>query len=651
MIALHDPAERRLWETLGRLIDPGSLLTMDEWAEKHIQLPPDESRYSGPLRLNRTPYTVGALRAVQSPHYRRVVLCWAPQTGKTMAAQIVMAYVIDQDPGPMMLAFPDKKFARLRSRKHLRPLILSTPAVAQRIAKRQDAMTHFEYAFDRMTVNMGWAGSTSALASESIRWLIREEIDKWKHVDRTEAHPVALSELRVTAFNEIARIFDVSTPGLKSGQVWKAVEEGTHHEYFVPCPRCGKPDQISDVPLLVTDRTQDELRARLDAAGYQVLVHAGFTGFEDLTNKMEIMQQTVYRCAHCRQTFPHSAVRSISAHGRWVPRRVNVSLCSMQLARWYRDLDTCSFGACQVAFIEAKNNQVDLQNWVNGYAAEAWEERGAERSKDEIREHCRSYAWQTLPFVPLYIFATVDIRATEIHVIVRAWTHHETSALLGHYLLPRLSRPDPGSQPTGESLANLDPILEKTFSSPNGERYPVQLMGIDSAWDTDEVYEYCRSRGRCVAMKGEERMAQTMNITRPQKIWGTKDPAPDSCHLIAFQSGYYSDVLHARLNVSAGAPGDWMLPAEVGDDYVAHMIAEKKVSKVDKRTGRETWFWKNFGKPNHWRDGEKMQMVLARYLDIRSIEPERPGAPAGAAGQTDQFLGRDTTGFADRLRR
>ena len=237
-----------------------------------------------------------------------------------------------------------------------------------------------------------------------------------------------------------------------------------------------------------------------------------------------------------------------------------------------------------------------------------------------------------------------------IHIAVRAWTYYETSALLGHYMIPRLTKYDPQQAPTGASLANIDPFLEKTFLAVDGERYGISLTGIDSGWDTDEVYEYCRTRPRCVAMKGEEKLGMTISLSRPQKVWGTKDPAPDSCHLIAFQSGYFSDILNSRLNVAADCPGDWKLPAEISDDYCKHMVAERKVITVNKRTGRPESIWKRFGSANHFRDDEKMQFVLVRYLDIRSMEPPTGRAEA-PPDQPEGYLGRDTSGFAERLQR
>lgn len=650
MIELNptDPAEPQLWDVLARVIDPGEAMPPDVWAEKHITLSPRETRFSGPLRLDRTPYMRGPLRALVHPKYRRILLAWGGQLGKTTAMQLAFAYVVDQDPGPAMMAFPNRNFAKRRSRTHIQPMITSNPSLARRVSARSDALQNFQFTFDRMSVNLAWAGSSAVLASEPIRWLFRDEIDKWKHVDRDEGHPVDLSEVRTTSYAELARIIDGSTPGLKTGKVCEALDAGTHHQLFVPCQHCGKPEQLADIDIIEHQRTQDELAERLKAAGYQVLKHSQFTGFEDLTDPDEIRKRTVYQCEHCQKTFDFSAIRTIVPKGKWIPKRANTSLCSMQLPRWYRDLDSCSFGECQAAFIASKSDPIKLQNWINSYAAEGWEEMGAERSQDEIREHCRAYAWQTCPFVPLFIIATVDLRASEIHVIVRAWTYHETSALLGHYLLPRLSKYDPTQPPTGASLANLDAILEKTFTGPHGEQYGVTLTAIDSGYDTDEVYEYCRTRANCVAMKGDEKLSLTLGVSKPMKTPGTNEPAPDSPFLITFQSNYFSDVLHYRLNVSPGAPGDWQLPTEVSDDYVKHMISERKILVV-KKFGRPELRWKMFGRANHWRDCEKMQMAIARYLDIRSMVPKTETTADAAAPAS--FINRDTSDFVKRFQR
>lgn len=246
-------SERVLTSLLARLVDPGERCTVDVWAEGKIQISGRGNRYSGPLQLARTPYMRGPLIAYTCARYRRIILVWGAQTGKTLCMQITIGYDIDQDPGPEMIVYPDKNTAKRRSRNHIRRLIDETPALQRHRTHKEDDLQTFEYALDRMTINLAWAGSANVLASEPVRYLKRDEIAKMKHTDKSEAHPLELSARRTVSFDYLAKIFDATTPALVGMPGDKDLKESTFHEYWVPCPRCGKPDQVKDVPWVVVN--------------------------------------------------------------------------------------------------------------------------------------------------------------------------------------------------------------------------------------------------------------------------------------------------------------------------------------------------------------------------------------------------------------
>jgi phage terminase large subunit GpA-like protein len=640
--------EKELRSILRGAFDPGDRVTVDEWAERNIVLTSRMTRFSGPLRIDRTPYIRGPLRALTLSRYEAVLLAWAGQLAKSTVEQIWMSYVVDQDPGPCMLAFPDQNMAKRRSRGHLKPMIAANPVLQRRVVPKLDAVQNFQVQFDRMTVNLAWAGSPSAIASEPVRFLIRDEIEKWKHKDKSEGHPLELSEVRVASYGDLAKILDASTPGLEDGVVIPRLKAGTYHEFFVPCPKCGKHEQLEDLPCLVTEQSQEELKPRLVAAGYQVLRWEHITGWGDERDPDKVAELAVYECEHCKHRFRHSEVIRITQHGKWIPRNPQRSRATFQLARWYRDLPSCSFGAAARAFYKAKDNPVDLQSWVNNWKAEGYRQAGAEVKGDVVRSHCRAYKVDTIPFVPLFVFATVDIRNTEIHYVIRAHGEHCKTAQLRKDILPRLWRPKEGEPNTGESLSVLDPIRELTFQAADGRAYGIDLMGIDSGWEPAEVYEYCRTRPRCAALKGENNMKDVIAYSQPLKEASTGKPAADSPWLISFSAEYFKDLLLiARMKTTAGAPNDWMLPETIDDGYVEHMTSERKVIEKDKY-GRLRAHWKKFNPLNHFLDCENMQEALQHFAGVRDLRlPE--GTPQPEAPKVSGLMGRDMSGFMRRM--
>lgn len=645
--------ERALAEFLRGLLDPGTRLPVDEWAEKYLDLSPRVTRYSGRVRIDRTPYMRGPLRAYTQGKLRRHVFIWAPQVGKTLMLQIIMGYDVDNNPGPMMIVYPDRNTAKRRSRKHLLPLIRDSAVLNRHTTGRPDDLQLFEYALDRMTINVAWAGSPSMMAGESIRHLRRDEFAKYKHNDKDEAHPMELSKRRVAAYSPGETIVDATTPGLVGKYGDKDLKEGTWHEYWVPCPHCGKPDQVQHIQDPVLDVAEAELvgiRDQLTAAGFQVLEWDNIT-WDKKQKSTEAMAATAhYVCPQCQGRVEHHQVHAMTLLGKWVPRYADRAHYSWHLPSWYRDMAESTFSAVVERWLKALGDPTKIQDCLNGDRAIGYEEQGVQKTESEIRKNCcRGYALRTVPFTPVFLFMTADLRAPEIHFVVRAWTYDETSGQVIYGVLPRLKAWREGDIPTGESLAVLDKLLERTYKAVDGHEYPITLTGIDSGFNTDEVYAYCRTRGNCVAMKSEEGMTQILKFSKPEIEPISKAPRPDSCNLVSWNHTYFADVLDGRMGVGEGLPGEWMLPNDIGDDLLVHLIAEKK-KQITSRWGRGRTAWVTVNKRNHWLDCERQQFVLARLLDLAGMKPTQPEVPAPRETTTN-FMGRDVSGFTDRFGR
>lgn len=648
--------ERLLWSILADSVDPGDARNVDEWAEENIILSPRVTRFSGPLKLDRTAYMRGPLRAYTHPKCRRTVLVWAAQTGKTLVLQITLAYDIDQDPGPCFIVYPSKTTAKRRSRKHLRPLIEDCPVLAKHMTGYSDDMQTFEYALDTMTATIGYAGSVDVLASEPIRLLKRDEIGKWKRLDKEEGDPLKLSEVRTTSYADMARILDASTPNIETGHPWIDLEGSTWHECWVPCPHCGKPDDVKDLgPVVIDCADFPAIQKRLEAAGYQVLVWEQITGWGKDRAPEVVRKLAHYECRHCHQPINDGHKHAMNLARVWFPKqpeKIPTGTFGFHLPAWYRELPSTTFGRLAAEFFEAKDDPIALQDWLNNRAARPFKPYSIAKSKDEVLHHCREYAEDTIPFVPVFILVTADLRAPEIHYVVRAYGEYETGALLRYGVLARPKEIDPNKEPTGETLSPLDIIRAKTFRcAVNGKEYGVNLTVLDSGWLTDEVYAYCRKRPGCVPAKGVESQRQTIAYSRPEKLPGSNETDPKSILLVEFASDYFKDVLHGKMAVTKGSPGEWMLHATTGDDYAYQVIAEQKVEK-QKKNGRIYFEWKQLHKQNHWLDCEVIQCAVARAMDIKSMKVPEDQKPETVQDiNPASLLGRDVTGFSERFRR
>ena len=102
-------AERALWMAVATGIDTGEVVPADVWMEQgNIVLTRRQSKMTGPVDLSRTPYMRGIFRAYSSKRFRRIVLVWGAQTGKTLVLQGTIGHCVDQEPGPTLVVYPSK---------------------------------------------------------------------------------------------------------------------------------------------------------------------------------------------------------------------------------------------------------------------------------------------------------------------------------------------------------------------------------------------------------------------------------------------------------------------------------------------------------------------------------------------------------------
>ena len=91
-----------------------------------------------------------------------------------------------------------------------------------------------------MYLSLAGSNSPTSLASKPIKYLFLDEVDKFPGASKKEADPISLAKERTKTFHN-SKVFITSTPTLKTGHIWKALENADMvKHFFVPCPHCGK---------------------------------------------------------------------------------------------------------------------------------------------------------------------------------------------------------------------------------------------------------------------------------------------------------------------------------------------------------------------------------------------------------------------------
>lgn len=515
--------------------------------------------------------------AFTKPGIHDITFVAGTQLGKTAAEQNMMGYAIDQAPGPMLIVYPTDKLAEFTSQNRIKPMI----ALSKPLAEKFDAehSQKLELQFQGMYIALVGANSPSGLASRPVQYVFFDEIDKFPKWSGQEAGPLELAEERTKTFYN-KKIVKVSSPTLKTGNIWKGWEQAdARYEYYVPCPHCG---------------------------AYQVLTMKQLKWPEG-SNAYDARDAAEYHCISCGNIIDDRQKMDMLRHGRWKtinkpPKRVHS--VAYHLSSFYSPWLT--FGDMAYKFLSAKDEPERLMNFINSWLAEPWENKANRMQSDIVMDKRLNYLRGTMPAEAQLLTCGIDVQLDHFWFSVRAWGPHLTSWLVDYGRV--------------ETWGDVETVINRDYADTNGEVRNINLACIDSGYNTDEVYSFC---------------AQHMDVAIPTKGASTPLRARYSVtvldktvgfglRLYNFDTNQMKDFIAGRLGVDAGAAGSWNVCKDVEPYYADQICAEQKVEYKDKK-GRITLRWEPISShaQNHLLDTETNNALAAEILGVRYLmEPD-----------------------------
>lgn len=515
--------------------------------------------------------------AFTKPGIHDITFVAGTQLGKTAAEQNMMGYAIDQAPGPMLIVYPTDKLAEFTSQNRIKPMI----ALSKPLSEKFDAehSQKLELQFQGMYIALVGANSPSGLASRPVQYVFFDEIDKFPKWSGQEAGPLELAEERTKTFYN-KKIVKVSSPTLKTGNIWKGWEQAdARYEYYVPCPHCG---------------------------AYQVLTMKQLKWPEG-SNAYDARDAAEYHCIFCGNIIDDRQKMDMLRHGRWKtinkpPKRVHS--VAYHLSSFYSPWLT--FGDMAYKFLSAKDEPERLMNFINSWLAEPWENKANRMQSDIVLDKRLNYLRGTMPAEAKLLTCGVDVQLDHFWYSVRAWGPHLTSWLVDYGRV--------------ETWGDVETVINRDYADTNGEVRNINLACIDSGYNTDEVYSFC---------------AQHMDVAIPTKGASTPLRARYSVtvldkavgfglRLYNFDTNQMKDFIAGRLGVDAGAAGSWNVCKDVEPYYADQICAEQKVEYKDKK-GRITLRWEPISShaQNHLLDTETNSALAAEILGVRYLmEPD-----------------------------
>lgn len=559
-----------------KFLKPPEDITVSEWADKYRILDAKTSAMPGPWRTEQTPYLKGIMDEFNNYETEEIVYIKPTQVGGTECLQNMAGYIIQQDPAPTMIVYPTDKLAESISENRLQPMIKAAPTLKKRFLENESSK--LELQFDGMYLTLAGSNSPSSLASKAIRFLFLDEVDKYPGASKKEANPISLARERTKTFHN-RKIFITSTPTLKTGHIWKAKEDADiEKHFFVPCPHCGEYIEFKWKQVHFPKEEGMSLADRAEFASYV--------------------------CQECGCVITDQDKPDMLRLGEWRTVKQNTKFVR-KVAFWMNTLYSpfVRFSEVVKEFLKSKDDPEQLQNFVNSWLAEPWEDTKLKTNADLVMERQTEYEELVVPDWAKMLTGGVDVQENCLYWTIRAWGSYLTSQNIAH----------------GQafSFQEVERVMNLEYQMPDGTPMVVALALIDSGYNTDLVYDFCvsnsdwalPSKGSSNPMLSHYKMS-TVNKT---------DSRAFGMNLVLVDTGKYKDMIAGRMKKKNGS-GSWMVYAGCDREYAEQVTAEHKVNvKMGNGKVKQEWQLKTSHADNHYLDCEVYALAAADALGVRSL--------------------------------
>ena len=575
-------------QTALRSLMPPEDLTVSQWAEHYRVLDSKAAALPGPWRNEKTPYLVAIMDELLNYETEEIVFCKPSQVGGTEVIMNILGYIIQQDPSPTLAVYPSDILADSIYKNRILPMIMASPTILERYHENES--TQSELQFDGMYLSLTGSNSPANLASKAIRFLFLDEVDKYPGASKKEADPISLARERTKTFHN-RKIFMTSTPTLRTGHIWKALEGcDIIKHYFVPCPHCGKYIELkwADISL-----PKDETMSYADRAEF-----------------------AVYVCPECAAIITDQHKPQMLRYGEWRTVQENTKY-ARKVGFWMNTFYSPFVRFSEIAkeFLMSKDDPDLFQNFTNSWLAEPWEDTKLKTSKDLVMERQTELAEFTVPDWTKLLTAGVDVQENSVYWTIRAWGDFLTSQNVAHG--------------QAYSFKEVEQIMNLEYRTESGAMAIVNLCLIDSGYEADAVYDFCALNAEWAKpAKGSSNPMQSHFKLSTVNKDASKAYGMD---LVIVDGGKYKDMIASRMHRKNGN-GSWMVYKGCDEEYAEQVTAEHKILvKNGNSKPRLEWVPKHSHADNHYLDAEVYAMAAADTLGVRMLhlqniqeEPQEP---------------------------
>lgn len=597
-----------LIEAVQKLTESRTILTVAQWASQKRYLPAGTSPYVGYYDHSVAPYLKEIMDCFSpSSPIREVAFMKGAQIGATTGVmENIVGYVIDHSPANILAVAQDQTSAELWIEEKVDKM-LAESGLASKIfnplgggtldgySKKTGSTKRKKQYAGGYLLAVG-AHSPAKLRSNSMKYLLMDEVDGYPQVAGEEGDPVSLAVKRTAAYETSRKILYISTPAvLHTSRIDRLHRRGDQRKYFVPCKDCGH------FQTLNFHKTTDEKTG----------VATGGIVYELDANRDLILGSVGYVCERCGSFWTNQDKSWFLPHGEWraTTKSYSETYRSYHLNALYSPVGMFSWVSVVQQWLNASTNVAELRPFINTVLGECWEERGETPRYNKIMQNRSNYLKGNIPESVYFLTFGADVHKNRIDVELLGWGDSEVS-----YSVDWLHFEGATDDINSGAWALFESWIRNGFGDT-----PLTVGLIDSGYNTDFVYRFCaKMGGKVYPVKGvTETSLQKPNIS-VKKI----DGYVDLLGVLAVVDRY-KDRLAGSLGLSKKSDesppnGYCFYPADYGDDYFKQYANESKVEVRDSKGQVLGYKWQRASSnaANHAWDCRVYNMAAFEFLRL-----------------------------------
>lgn len=596
-----------LTNILVRSLKPPPKLNLVEWADKFRYLP-DNSAESGRWKTSRVEAARQPMLSISDKLCQEVTVMSCIQFMKTELMINVSLFYIHQEPSPMMYVAPKKETAEAWSKERFVKSVNATPVVSNVFShnRRGEGNTILQKQFSGGQLSIVSARNPTDLAMRACRIMLFDEVDKYplnvgagEGGSGGEGDPINVAWGRATTYGKRAKKIIACSPTVQGkSRIEEEYFKSNMSVFYQPCPHC---DHAKVLTWLDVHIPRDE------------------------KTKAFHHDKAAIRCEECGTLWNESDRHKSIRNGYWVATKPEIT--------WHHGYKVSSLASpftpvvkLAKEFSDAQGNPESLKAFYNTRMAETWKEVGEQPDWKRLYERREDYPMSSIPEGALMITCGVDVQKDYLIYEVVGWGRKKRSWSIEKGVIQ-------GSIEEDSTKDALSQFFDRTFKNQVGVEVPIMKANIDSGYNTQEVYSFCRQYGsdRVVPVKGEDSVKSILTTPRPVDVTVNGKRHSRGMMLWGVGSSVIKEQIYRWLNavkptdseLAAGAeyPTGYSHFPQYDEEYFKQLTAEQYIKQTDKY-GFSKYIWEKIRKDNHLLDCRVYARSASAMLQIDRMNEE-----------------------------